>query len=174
MILKHEFAHIKRRDPALFLALQLLESLLWFDPFVRRLSTRVRVAAEIACDDAVLSGGALHNVYADALVRSCEIAASSPTLMAAFGETGQPSRIRLSRILRKEHSLISTTASLVLIGAAIVAGLSSAALAASTVRLLSLGEPAVILALGKRISDLYESDPAAANSCDCAPGALRH
>jgi hypothetical protein len=173
MIIKHELAHINRRDPALFLALQFLDSLLWFDPSARRLSRRVRAAAEIACDEAALSGGTRHNVYADALVRSCEIASSSPAQMAAFGETGHLSRMRLSRILRKEHSIVSATASLVLISAAIGAGLSSAALAASTARLISLGEPAVILALGKHMSELYETDPVAAAACHCAPGALR-
>ena len=76
MILKHELAHLNRGDPVLFLALQFLEALFWFDPVTRRLSVRIRLAAEIVCDEASLSGGPSREIYANALVRwLCEIAA---------------------------------------------------------------------------------------------------
>ncbi|MGZ3306277.1 MAG: M23/M56 family metallopeptidase [Asticcacaulis sp.] len=56
IIVRHERAHLDRSDPLYFAALGWIEAMLWFNPFVRVQTARCRMAAEIACDAAVLRG----------------------------------------------------------------------------------------------------------------------
>lgn len=71
-ILLHELAHIQRNDYLLNIFQTLVETILFFNPFVRRISTIVRRERENSCDDKVLT--ILHNplLYATALVSLAE------------------------------------------------------------------------------------------------------
>jgi Zn-dependent protease with chaperone function len=54
LIIAHEHAHIRRRDPEIHMVLGMIEGLFWFSPFVRFMSNRAQLAAEFACDRAAL------------------------------------------------------------------------------------------------------------------------
>ena len=70
LILRHEAAHLHRRDPLWFTALAWIDVIFWFNPFVRGQTARCRAAAEIACDAAVLRGApTMRESYARVLLR---------------------------------------------------------------------------------------------------------
>ena len=76
-ILSHELVHVSRRDN-LFAALQTsVEALFWFHPLVWWIGGRVIEERERACDEAVLDRGAQPHVYAESILKICEVPASS-------------------------------------------------------------------------------------------------
>ncbi|MHC4714579.1 MAG: M56 family metallopeptidase [Planctomycetota bacterium] len=65
----HETAHVKRRDPFLFLLVALVRAVLFFHPLVWFAARRVSLFAEQAADDAVLDATGAPFSYAKALSR---------------------------------------------------------------------------------------------------------
>ena len=68
VILRHEAAHVRRRDPLVALTCAVVEAVLWFNPAVWIAGRRVRWFAEMACDAdaaAAMSG----QIYAEELLR---------------------------------------------------------------------------------------------------------
>jgi beta-lactamase regulating signal transducer with metallopeptidase domain len=81
IVLAHEAAHLRRRDP-LWLSLgQLACALHWFNPLVWWLAHRLRADAEFACDAQVVRSGVTARRYAAVL---CDLAAAQPTPPATF------------------------------------------------------------------------------------------
>ena len=106
LIIRHEHAHLSRRDTEWFAWLSVVDVLFWFNPFLRRQTQRCRVAAEIACDNIVtraapddreayaeLLVGVLKHFATDAL--QGVPAMSLPTKYGDF-------RMRLEQILRTD------------------------------------------------------------------------
>lgn len=56
MMIEHELTHVRRRDLHWMSAGLLLQTLLWFNPFMRLLRERLSWAQELGCDRAVLDG----------------------------------------------------------------------------------------------------------------------
>ena len=157
LIVRHELAHLHRRDPVLFLALELLDIVFWFNPFVRRLTAQTRLGAEIACDAmAIEATGASRSTYAKTYVRALETNSDrGSSALAAFGRRGDTSRIRLSHILnagapRRPGRL---TGAVVIV--ALVLSISGAALAASTARMAVFGDPTLLSGLQARVARIY-------------------
>ncbi len=100
MIIDHERAHVRRGDPLLFLALSFVDALFWINPFVRRQTSRCRLAAEIACDNAVTrSAPLMRDAYAMTLVTVLKQGvgkafASTPTLFSTRSKSEHQIRIR--------------------------------------------------------------------------------
>lgn len=70
MVIAHEREHLRRGDPVWFLWLSAIDTLLWFNPVVRRQTGRCRMAAELACDAAVTAEApTMREAYARLLVR---------------------------------------------------------------------------------------------------------
>ena len=63
-ILRHELAHVRRRDDWANLAQNFVQAALFFHPAVWWISRRLSLEREIACDDYVLQRGAGPRVYA--------------------------------------------------------------------------------------------------------------
>ena len=82
LVLRHELAHIKRRDTLIRLLLGLIQALQWWNPFVYLIVKNVRESSEIACDQRVLHGVPLgeREDYARSLLR----AAVATTLRQPF------------------------------------------------------------------------------------------
>ena len=67
LVLRHELAHVVRRDDWGNLAQQLIQAALFFHPAVWWISARLSLEREIACDDCVLERGGRPRNYALAL-----------------------------------------------------------------------------------------------------------
>ena len=69
LILRHESVHLCRGDGLWFAILAWIEVIFWFNPFIRSQARRCRLAAELACDDAVVRAVPdMQHVYAQTLV----------------------------------------------------------------------------------------------------------
>ncbi len=67
-VLAHELAHVRRRDPLIFLAAHLATIVYWFHPLCWLAASRLRAESERACDDAALRVGLLPSGYAEHLL----------------------------------------------------------------------------------------------------------
>lgn len=131
-VLAHEMAHIRRRDYAFHLALELLLLPLAWHPAVWHLRRRLEQARELACDDLVVARLLLDGAgYARGLVA---VAAASSAALALGMNDGAILKRRVVRLLSARHpAAIRTWLGL--------ATLASAALAAST-QAVELARPA--------------------------------
>ena len=107
MIIEHELTHWRRRDLHWTSTALLLQTLLWFNPFMRRLGAHLLWAQELGCDRDVLRGrpASQRKAYAAALVAQLKLQhipgrqQSATTALAFGGVSGETlaSRIALIR-----------------------------------------------------------------------------
>lgn len=99
-ILLHELAHVRRHDFIVNVFQCIVESLLFFNPFVWLISARVRAEREHCCDDTVIRYGIEPVVYVRALA-AVEGAYSNGAL--AMGFLGQKNQLlnRMKRVMEK-------------------------------------------------------------------------
>src|SRR5262249_33292981 len=71
-ILRHELAHISRRDHLASLFQAVLKALLFFHPMVRYASNQLSLERELACDDRVLGLGTEPRAYAESILKAAE------------------------------------------------------------------------------------------------------
>jgi len=87
-ILLHELIHIRRWDALIDVSASIVRSVFWFDPLIWFATNRLRKERESACDEGVLSVGAVPSRYAETLLfveRSAVQALSvMPGSLAAF------------------------------------------------------------------------------------------
>lgn len=105
MVLAHEIAHHRRRDPLWRMLAALACAFHWFNPLVWWLARRHAYQSELACDAAVLAGGARPDRYAHLL---CDLAqARSIPLAAAMA--GSTLRRRVVHLQQPARHLSRTT-----------------------------------------------------------------
>jgi TonB family protein len=68
VVLRHELAHIRRGDWAVFMTAEVLRAFYWFNPLVWMVCRRVRQDSEQACDNVVLNAGMTGSEYATLLL----------------------------------------------------------------------------------------------------------
>ena len=106
-ILSHELAHIRRYDLWMNLLQRIIESLLFFHPFVWYLSRRLSAEREICCDDLVIRSGHQPMNYAGALLRMAELCvlARHPQLvsLSATGRTSTELEKRIVRLMQEKR-----------------------------------------------------------------------
>ena len=68
IVLRHELAHVSRRDWLVQVGATVVRSIYWFHPLVWIACARLRLECERACDDAVLAGGVSGAHYATHLL----------------------------------------------------------------------------------------------------------
>lgn len=122
-VVRHEQAHLDRGDPCSFLALASVDAVFWFNLFVRRQTARCRLAAELACDAAVVAQAPEHRGdYARVLVAAVKHAAAGPCLAPSIVSTQDAGehRMRLMRIMTETPAPRSRFARLATIGAALL------------------------------------------------------
>lgn len=84
--LLHELAHVQRRDALSTLIARLACAIHWYNPLVWLAAERVRSLQERACDDAVLSAGAMPSEYAQFLLDvAAHVSGLSRPARAAIG-----------------------------------------------------------------------------------------
>jgi len=98
-VLRHELAHVRRRDNAVSLAGSLVGIGHWFNPLAWWALHRFRQEAESACDDAVLLGGVKPSAYARVLL------AQSYKHIQAHWFTLSPTMSLESPVSRRIHTL---------------------------------------------------------------------
>ena len=96
-ILRHELAHLQRRDFAVHLALRIAAALAWHQPALRWLFARLGHERELCCDDLAVRAGGEPMALARALVALEEHRQPAAALIAAG--TGGAVRDRVLRLL---------------------------------------------------------------------------
>jgi beta-lactamase regulating signal transducer with metallopeptidase domain/protocatechuate 3,4-dioxygenase beta subunit len=77
-MLRHETAHLERRDPALQALAEVVCAIYWFHPLVWLAARQLRLDREIAADDAVIRQGTRPSEYADLLIELAAVAGRRP------------------------------------------------------------------------------------------------
>lgn len=106
-ILLHEIAHIKRNDYFINLISVLIETVLFFNPFVWLLTKHIQKEREHACDDVVLQKLGSPITYAQALL-SLETIKETVPVPYAMAATGNKHHLlqRIKRITQMEKNYI--------------------------------------------------------------------
>jgi len=111
-ILRHELAHLRRRDiPANLLAC-LLASVHWFNPLVWYGLNRIRSAQEAACDAYVLRSPELKETYAASMIKLLEIGVSRRLASAGVGFFGNKRQIKRRLVMIRDNRPVKKRASL--------------------------------------------------------------
>jgi len=99
-VLRHELAHVRRRDNLVGLIASLLVAFHWFNPLAWLVASRLRVEAELACDDAVIRAGVRSSSYARFLLDAASRLSMGPALPAnASSPFAARARRRLASLL---------------------------------------------------------------------------
>lgn len=93
IVLRHELAHVQRRDCLWQFVSQLVCFLNWFNPLVWRLAEGLRRSGERACDERVLASGIRASSYAGLLLSFAGGKASPAPVLAMAGTSDLPGRI---------------------------------------------------------------------------------
>jgi beta-lactamase class D/beta-lactamase regulating signal transducer with metallopeptidase domain len=90
LMIEHEITHLRRRDLQWMGAGLLLQTLFWFNPFMRLLRERLSWAQELGCDREVLRGRppAQRKAYAAALLAQLKMQGAGVETALAFGSVG--------------------------------------------------------------------------------------
>ncbi len=118
-ILLHELAHIKRHDYLVNILQTIVETILFFNPFVWMISTITRREREHCCDDLVVDNTSEPISYATALAALASRRASVPLMVVAA--TGQSTHLfnRIQRIMEMKKNTFSYSrmvATIIIIG----------------------------------------------------------
>ena len=120
-ILMHELAHIKRHDYLYNLCKVLMETILFFNPFVWLLSRHLETERENACDDTVMSWTPSPIAYAQALM-SVEVLKTSSAPIHAMAAVGKTHHLlhRIQRITNMNKNQINAQRHLIAIALCLV------------------------------------------------------
>ena len=83
-VLLHEIAHIKRYDYLLNIIISVVETTLFFNPFVQLISKQIKRERENSCDDWVLQFKYNPAMYAEALLQIAYLSNNQNTVAASF------------------------------------------------------------------------------------------
>lgn len=108
-ILLHELAHIKRNDYLLNIFQSIVETILFFNPFVWWISKNIRLEREHCCDDIVLASKVQPLHYAKALVALEEYRLTVNAMAMAAADNKQHLFHRIKRIMEMKTKNINYT-----------------------------------------------------------------
>jgi beta-lactamase regulating signal transducer with metallopeptidase domain len=97
-IVAHELCHWRRRDNLTAAIHMIVEALFWFHPLVWWLGNRMLVERERACDEAVVRSGNARQVYAEGILKVCQLYVGPPPPCVA-GVSGGSLRKRIEQIM---------------------------------------------------------------------------
>jgi len=97
-ILAHELCHVRCHDNLATVAHMAVEALFWFHPLVWWLGARLMEERENACDEEVLRSGSEPEVYAEGILKICELYLAPP-LSWVSGVTGSNLKKRIEAIV---------------------------------------------------------------------------
>lgn len=106
-IILHELAHIKRHDYLLNMIQTLIETILFFNPFVWLLSAIVRREREHCCDDIVVASSASPLPYAKALALLEQTRVNNSALTMAVTGNKKQLLTRIKRIMEMKKNNVN-------------------------------------------------------------------
>lgn len=118
IVLGHELAHHRRRDPLRRWIASLAVAVNWFNPLVRWIVGRLLVQCEFACDAEVLKGGVRAKEYAALLCDMAEAAPVRGPALAMAEKSGLETRIRRMMEGRRDDEAIGASGLILLAVAA--------------------------------------------------------
>ncbi|HKQ74485.1 MAG TPA: M56 family metallopeptidase, partial [Blastocatellia bacterium] len=133
-MLRHELAHVARRDHYVNLFQTVLGVVFFFHPLARYACRQLSVEREMACDDHVVSTGAEAETYAESIIKAAE--RSIAPIGALAGAPGGASQIalfsarqllerRIEMILNKDRTRVTTRKlKYLLLSAALIAAIA--------------------------------------------------
>jgi bla regulator protein BlaR1 len=120
-VLAHEACHVRRYDNLATAIHMLVEAVFWFHPLVWWLGARLMAERESSCDEEVLRLGNQPEVYAEGILKICELYLESP-LQCVAGVTGANLKQRVEQIMKNRVALkLSFGRKLLLASAGVVA-----------------------------------------------------
>ena len=93
MVLAHELAHHRRRDPLWRLCAELARAALWYHPLAHWMVKRFTLQCEYACDESVVQQGTDAKRYASLLCDFAEDRAGSPLALAMANSSSLEKRV---------------------------------------------------------------------------------
>ena len=131
-ILTHEVIHVRRRDNLAAAMHMVVQALFWFHPLVWWIGARLVDERERACDEEVVRLGSDPRVYAESILKTCELYIESP-LVCVSGVTGSDLKKRIEQIMKNDpgamlnvwRKILLTTAAFAVIAGPIAAGVTS-------------------------------------------------
>jgi bla regulator protein blaR1 len=169
-ILAHEVWHVRCRDNLTAVVPMVVEAVFWFHPLVWWLGRRLLEERERACDEAVLKLGSSPHVYAESILKTCELCVSSPQACTP-GITGSDLNKRIVRIMTERigrrlnlrNKILLGMAGFVAIAAPIAFGLTHGRPEQENTPESGLSQAEVKLSAVPKFNvisiKLYESDP---------------
>lgn len=98
-IVAHERCHIRCRDNLTAALHMLVEAVFWFHPLVWWIGARLVDERERACDEEVVRLGSDPDVYAESILKVCQLYLASP-LVCASGISGSDLAARIESIMK--------------------------------------------------------------------------
>lgn len=125
IVLRHELAHVARRDWVAQMVAETLRAVLWFNPLVWLASRRLRHESERACDDVVIGSGVAPADYASHLLELARCAGhgTGRPALAMARPSSLEGRIRAmlrTNVNRRPLDRVSRIAALVVFAALVV------------------------------------------------------
>ncbi|MBO0859600.1 MAG: DUF4440 domain-containing protein [Chloracidobacterium sp.] len=104
-MLRHELAHLERRDHYVNLFQTVLSAVFFFHPLARYACRQLAVEREIACDDHVVGSGAEAESYAESIIKAAERSIGAPfgAHQLALFNARQILERRIEMILNKDR-----------------------------------------------------------------------
>ena len=103
-IVAHELCHVRRRDNLATVFHMAVEAVFWFHPLVWWIGARLMEERERACDEEVLRLGSSPQVYAEGILKICELYLESP-LPCVAGVTGANLKQRIEEIMANRSAI---------------------------------------------------------------------
>lgn len=163
-ILLHELAHIRRSDYLVNLLQSAVETVFFFNPGIRWLSSIIREEREACCDDMVLLRIPEKKTYVEALVGFQEQLAAQPAAVALTGNR-QHLLHRIKRIIYQDNTTLSFMEKLLLGAGLLMTGLAMVAFThTATLPVRQTVPVSGSLAIATRIPAAYDTVPARSNT----------
>jgi beta-lactamase regulating signal transducer with metallopeptidase domain len=105
-VIDHELCHWRRRDNLTAAIHMMVETIFWFHPLVWWLGGRMMVERERACDEAVVQSGSDRQVYAEGILKVCQLYVGPPPACVA-GVSGGTLRERIEQIMTNQMVKLS-------------------------------------------------------------------
>jgi beta-lactamase regulating signal transducer with metallopeptidase domain len=137
-MLRHELAHVARRDHYVNLFQTVLGALFFFHPPARYACRQLRLEREIACDDHVVVSGAEAEAYAESIIKAAERSIVTPrgAYQLALFSPRQILERRIEMILNKDRArMIAHRWRYLFLSAALIAAVSLLLISSRTGRI---------------------------------------